>query len=59
MPDTRSASLETFLKYSDCGNVVDGLMNQFDKYKFGNVRNLGIVCDKKKMTVSVKLEEFQ
>ena len=37
----------------------DDLRNEFDKYKIGDVINLGIVRDNKKMTISVNLEEVQ
>lgn len=37
----------------------DDLRNEFDKYKIGDVINLGILRDNKKMTIAVNLEEVQ
>jgi len=37
----------------------DTLRNEFDKYKIGDVVNLGIIRDAKPITVPVKLEEVQ
>ncbi|HET6513866.1 MAG TPA: PDZ domain-containing protein [Thermodesulfovibrionales bacterium] len=37
----------------------DDLRNEFDKYRIGDVIDLGIIRDEKRMTISVKLEEVQ
>ena len=37
----------------------DDLRNEFDKYKIGEVINLGIIRDEKKITIPVKLAEVQ
>ena len=37
----------------------DDLRNEFDKYKIGDVINLGIVRNNRNMTISVNLEEVQ
>jgi S1-C subfamily serine protease len=37
----------------------DDLRNEFDKYKIGDVINLGVLRDSKTVTIAVKLEEVQ
>jgi serine protease Do len=37
----------------------DDLRNEFDKYKMGDVINLGVLRDSKTVTIAVKLEEVQ